>query len=152
MSHAGSRRSFNSRRSTRSRVSSRAEATPKQAGLEAKPAMLKKLHELEVRELQIRQREMELEIQSEIMEFDAERKVYESVESEKALKLNLREEHIVPIQSLVKFSTPREAAIAVNPSSEPVSPQQVPQVSSFEVPISIQEHDPPRPHSSKTKS
>ena len=92
---------------------------------------------------------MKLEIQSEITAFEAERKVYESVESKKALELNLREEHIVPIQSRVKFSTPRGAATTVNPTSEQVSPQQVPQVSSFEVPISVQGHDPPSPHSSK---
>ena len=61
VSHAGSRRSFNSRRSTRSRASSRAEAAAKQAGLEAKAATLKKLHELEAQELQIRQKRMELE-------------------------------------------------------------------------------------------
>ena len=37
----------------------------------------------------------------------------------------------------------------MNPISEQVSPQQVPQVSSFEVPISVQGHDPPSPHSSQ---
>ena len=149
VTHAGSRRSFNSRRSTCSRASSRAEVAAKQAGLEAKAATLKKLHELEAQELQIRQKRMELEIQSEITAFEAERKVYESIESEKALELNLREENVVPTQSQVKFSTPREAAIAANPSSEQVGPQQVPQVSSFEVPISVQGHDPPSPHSLK---
>ena len=69
VSHPGSCRSFNSHRSTCSRASSRAEAAAKQAGLEAKAATLKKLHELEVQELQIRQKWMELKVQSEIMAF-----------------------------------------------------------------------------------
>ena len=76
VSHPGSCRSFNSHRSTRSRASTRAEAAAKQAGLEAKAATLKKLHELEVQELQIRQKQMELKVQSEITAFKAERMVY----------------------------------------------------------------------------
>ena len=86
VSHPGSCRSFNSHRSTCNWA--RTEAAAKQAGLQAKAATLKKLHELEVQELQIRQKQMELKVQSEIMAFEAERKVYESVESEKALELN----------------------------------------------------------------
>ena len=96
VSHPGSCRSFSSHQSTRSRASSRAEAAARQAGLEAKAATLKKLHKLEVQELQIRQKRMELKVKSEITAFEAERKVYESVESEKALELNLREENVVP--------------------------------------------------------
>ena len=42
---------------------------------------------------------MELEIQCEITAVEAERKVYESGESKKVLEINLREEHVVPIQS-----------------------------------------------------
>ena len=37
----------------------------------------------------------------------------------------------------------------MNPSSEQVGRQQVPQLSSFEVPISVQGHDPSSPHSLK---
>ena len=54
----------------------------KKAALEAKAATLQKLHDLEIEELRIKQRKAELQLQADIAEAEAERRVFEEAEAE----------------------------------------------------------------------
>lgn len=49
----------------------------KKAASEAKAATLKKRHDLEIEELRIKQRKVEIQLQADIAEAEAERQVFE---------------------------------------------------------------------------
>jgi hypothetical protein len=86
MSVAGSYKSSCSEsRSTattvRSSASEKARAAVKQAALEAKANAMQKLHELQLEELRIKQKQSEVELQAEIAAAEAEKQIYEQTEA-----------------------------------------------------------------------
>ena len=66
--------------SVRSTASSKARALARKAALEARAANLTSLHELQVEELKLQQRKAQLELQAEIAEAEAERKVFQCLQ------------------------------------------------------------------------
>jgi hypothetical protein len=68
--------------STRSTSSAKAKAAAKKAALEAQAEILRRLHQLEIEELVLKQRKQELQLSGEIAAAGAEQSVYEQVEAE----------------------------------------------------------------------
>ncbi|CAB3997294.1 PREDICTED: uncharacterized protein LOC107342904, partial [Paramuricea clavata] len=68
--------------STRSTSSAKAKAAAKKAALEAQAETLRRLHQLEIEELVLKQRKQELQLSGEIAAAGAEQSVYEQVEAE----------------------------------------------------------------------
>ncbi|CAB3978772.1 Hypothetical predicted protein [Paramuricea clavata] len=68
--------------STRSTSSAKAKAAAKKAALEAQAETLRRLHQLEIEELVLKQRKQELQLSREIAAAGAEQSVYEQVEAE----------------------------------------------------------------------
>ena len=86
VSNAGSRDSLRARSvigsCTSGTASARAKSAAKKAALEAKAATLQKLHDLEIEELRIKQRKASIQLQADIAEAEAERRVFEEAEAE----------------------------------------------------------------------
>lgn len=83
ISNAGSRSSLRTRSavsSAKSSVSAKARSAARKAALEARAATLQSLHQLQIEELKLQQRKATIELQAEIAEAEAERKVYELAE------------------------------------------------------------------------
>lgn len=78
-SNAGFRDTFYTRSglssSVRSSASAKARSAAKKAALEAKAATLQRLHELQIEELHLQQRKAQVEIEGEIAEAEAERRL-----------------------------------------------------------------------------
>ena len=133
VSNAGSRNSFHTRSAigscTSSTASARARSAAKKAALEAKAATLQKLHDLEIEELRIKQRKAEVQLQADIAEAEAERRVFEEAEAEETQERDLfHRDEVTPVRVALKTvksaSTPMEGGLPGNITDEiAISPQ-----------------------------
>ena len=145
VSNAGSRDSFRTRSvigsSTSSTASARARFAAKKAALEAKAATLQKLHDLEIEELRIKQRKAAIQLQADIAEAEAERRVFEEAEAEENRERELfHQDEVTPVRVALKpvksASTPMEGGLPSNataettlnlPGKQPYEPNETPQ-------------------------
>lgn len=140
ISNAGSRASLRTRSavsSTRSSASAKAKSAARKAALEARAANLSSLHELQFEELKLRQRKAKIELQAEIAEAEAERKVYEEIEAEAddtrksiirgARNIYQPDQSIRPPTQVTNASTPREGVPkdSHKPSETPINSHSV---------------------------
>ena len=132
--------------SVRSTASSKARALARKAALEARAANLTSLHELQVEELKLQQRKAQLELQAEIAEAEAERKVYEEVEAEETRKsiVHPRNTHqnsqsVRHSTQIANTSTPRDGVPKVSHK-----PRETPINSHSNDPHNTESPDPPR--------
>ena len=144
VSNAGSRDSFHTRSvigsCTSSTASARARSAAKKAALEAKAATLQKLHDLEIEELRIKQRKAELQLEADIAEAEAERRVFEEAEAEENRECeSFHRDQVAPLKVALKpvksASTPMEEGLPRNAadvtpsnlqSKQPYEPKQSP--------------------------
>ena len=75
VSTVGSRGSFYTRSFASSSSSAKVKAAAKKAALVARAASLKNLHELQIEEMRLQQRKAQIELEAEIAEAEAERKL-----------------------------------------------------------------------------
>ena len=99
--------------SVRSSSSEKAKAAAKQAALEAKANALHKLHELQLEELKIKQKQSEVELQGEIAAAEAEKQVYEQSEAS-VIRSN---------RSVRSRNVPGNSVVQLVPVNKPGSPQ-----------------------------
>ena len=145
VSNAGSRDSFHTRSviesCTSSTASARARSAAKKAALEAKAATLQKLHDLEIEELRIKQRKAELQLEADIAEAEAERRVFKEAEAEENREReSFHRDQVAPLKVALKpvksASTPMEEGLPRNAtdvtpinlhqSKQPYEPKQSP--------------------------
>ncbi len=93
--------------------SEKAKAAAKQAALEAKANALHKLHELQLEELKIKQKQSEVELQGEIAAAEAEKQVYEQSEAS-VIRSN---------RSVCSRNVPGNSVVQQVPVNKPGSPQ-----------------------------
>ena len=117
--------------SVKSSASTKVRSAAKKAALEAKVAMLQKLHELQIEELRLQQRKGQLELQDEIAEAEAKRQIYEQAEAEEKIEeyhhrdekdIHAREQSSSWSQYVKASSTPLERGIA-NTDEPPIIPE-----------------------------
>lgn len=105
--------------SSRSSASAKARSAARKAALEARPATLESLHQVQIEELKLQQRKTEIELRAEIAEAEAERKVFEEAEASEGVKSDHhpRENYqfhpaAQESQQVKVASTPREGLVA----------------------------------------